>query len=65
MVARYLQIFGIPAEKIQVNAVGSSDPLFDGKEPEVMLTNRRVTVELLDVAIPELIASNQTIPTKE
>jgi outer membrane protein OmpA-like peptidoglycan-associated protein len=65
MVARYLQIFGIPAEQIQVNAVGSNDPLFEGKEPEVMLTNRRVTVELLEAAIPELIASSQTIPIKE
>ena len=40
-------------------------PLFEGKEPEVMLTNRRVTVELLEAAIPELIASSQTIPIKE
>lgn len=65
MVARYLQIFGIPPERIQVNAVGSSDPLFAGKEPEVMLTNRRVTVELVEAAIPELVASNQTVSAKE
>ena len=52
-VARYLQIFGLPAHRLQIAVVGSSEPLFQGLEPHVRLTNRRVSVELLqDQTIP-------------
>ncbi|PKF49771.1 OmpA family protein [Enterovibrio nigricans] len=49
-VKRYLQIFGIVPARISVAAVGSSDPLFEGNAPEVRLVNRRVSVELVEVA---------------
>ena len=47
-VGRYLQIFGLPAKHIQVDAVGQEDPLFEGEEAHVRLTNRRVTIELVE-----------------
>jgi outer membrane protein OmpA-like peptidoglycan-associated protein len=46
-VKRYLQIFGIPTELLQVDAVGSSDPLFPGNGDQILLTNRRVSIELI------------------
>ncbi|CCN72666.1 OmpA family protein [Vibrio nigripulchritudo] len=46
-VKRYLSIFGLAPERIHVDSVGKSDPLFEGNEPHVRLTNRRVTIELL------------------
>ncbi len=48
MVSRYLQIFGLNAKRIQVDAVGSEMPLFDGSAPQVRLTNRRVSIELVE-----------------
>jgi outer membrane protein OmpA-like peptidoglycan-associated protein len=47
-VARYLKIFGFPSERIEVVAVGADDPLFEGSGPQVRLTNRRVTIELIE-----------------
>ncbi|MCP3870952.1 MAG: OmpA family protein [Gammaproteobacteria bacterium] len=49
-VGRYLQIFGLEPERIKIDAVGSDSPLFDGKEPQVRLTNRRVSIELIEAA---------------
>ncbi len=49
-VGRYLQILGLPAERLQFDAVASDDPLFEGKEPQVRLVNRRVSIELIEVA---------------
>ena len=49
-VARYLTIFGLPAERLAIDAVGADDPLFAGMQPEVRLTNRRVTIELVESA---------------
>ncbi|WP_104403033.1 OmpA family protein [Vibrio penaeicida] len=46
-VKRYLSIFGLDPQRIHVDSVGAADPLFEGNEPHVRLTNRRVTIELL------------------
>lgn len=45
-VERYLAIFGLTKERIQVNSVGSTHPLFKGESAGVRLTNRRVSVEI-------------------
>ena len=47
-VARYLQILGLDAERIQVDAVGENDPLMVGRESNNRLVNRRVTIELIE-----------------
>jgi outer membrane protein OmpA-like peptidoglycan-associated protein len=47
-VGRYLQILGLPAERLQYAAVGAQDPLFEGKEDHIKLVNRRVSVELIE-----------------
>ncbi|WP_051563713.1 OmpA family protein [Enterovibrio calviensis] len=47
-VKRYLQIFGIAPSRLTVAAVGSTDPLFDGNEPQERLVNRRVSIELIE-----------------
>lgn len=47
-VARYMQIFGLSADRLSVDAVGATSPLFDGMQPEVRLTNRRVNIELIE-----------------
>ena len=51
-VKRYLSIFGLSLNRIHVDAVGSNDPYFEGTEPHVRLTNRRVTIELLELDQP-------------
>ncbi|WP_096618664.1 OmpA family protein [Candidatus Enterovibrio altilux] len=48
-VKRYLQIFGIVSSRLTVAAVGSSDPLFEGNQAQIRLTNRRVSIELVEV----------------
>lgn len=50
-VGRYLQILGLPADRIQVDAVGSALPLFadNGKQAHIRLVNRRVSIELIEV----------------
>lgn len=55
-VGRYLQLLGLPAERIQTDAIDFDTSLFEGKEPHVRLTNRRVSIELIEVA-----NSNQTV----
>ncbi|WP_375754000.1 OmpA family protein [Vibrio sp. HN007] len=45
-VERYLRIFGLAANRISVNSVGSANPLFEGESAGVRLTNRRVSVEV-------------------
>ncbi|WP_281557256.1 OmpA family protein [Thalassomonas sp. RHCl1] len=47
-VARYLHIFGIDKKRIRVSAVGENDPLFVGKEAQIRLVNRRVSIELIE-----------------
>ncbi|WP_459780358.1 OmpA family protein [Photobacterium sp. R1] len=51
-VQRYLEIFGLPSTRITIASVGSEDPLFDGHGPEVRLTNRRVSIELVEITRP-------------
>lgn len=46
-VQRYLEIFGIASKRIEVDAVGSRDPLFQGDMNHILLTNRRVSIELI------------------
>ncbi|PMN94233.1 OmpA family protein [Enterovibrio norvegicus] len=50
-VKRYLQIFGIAPSRLTVDAVGATDPLFEGNQPEVRLTNRRVSIELVEADV--------------
>jgi len=47
-VGRYLQIFGLDPQRIQFDAVGADSPLFDGNQPHIRLTNRRVSIELIE-----------------
>ncbi|USD67802.1 OmpA family protein [Vibrio sp. SCSIO 43136] len=47
-VERYLTIFGVSPNQIETHAVGSELPLFDGDSPAVLLTNRRVSVEVIN-----------------
>lgn len=47
-VGRYLQILGLAVKRIQFDAVGSNDPLFEGAESHVRLVNRRVSIELIE-----------------
>jgi outer membrane protein OmpA-like peptidoglycan-associated protein len=48
-VRRYLQIMGIAEARMQVAAVGNDDPLFAGNSAATRLTNRRVSVELVEL----------------
>jgi len=50
-VARYLNIMGIDNERIDISAVGSSQPLFNGNNASVRLVNRRVSIELVESII--------------
>ncbi|MES9905303.1 MAG: OmpA family protein [Sedimenticola sp.] len=49
-VARYLQVLGLPKARIEVTAVASDHPLFEGNQPHERLVNRRVTIELIETA---------------
>ncbi len=49
-VGRYLQIFGLAPEQIEIDAVGTDSPLFEGRESQIRLTNRRVSIELVEVS---------------
>ena len=49
-VSRYLQILGLPAERIQSAAVGSDSPLFKSKQAHNRLVNRRVSIELIEMS---------------
>lgn len=49
-VGRYLQIMGLPEDRLEYHAVGSDAPLFteDGDQPQTRLVNRRVSIELIE-----------------
>ncbi|MCJ2375336.1 OmpA family protein [Vibrio sp. ZSDZ34] len=46
-VKRYLMIFGLEEARISTLSLGSSLPLYDGDTPGIMLTNRRVSIEVI------------------
>jgi len=48
-VERYLQIFGINPNNIQVSGSGAKQPLFTQDLPQVRLVNRRVSIEIIDI----------------
>jgi len=58
-VGRYLKIMGLAPERIEFDAVGSDNPLFDGKESHIRLVNRRVSIELIDSNKPSHITTEQ------
>ncbi|GLS91293.1 membrane protein [Psychromonas marina] len=47
-VERYLLIFGLSPNNIEVNGSGSNEPLFSDDQPQVRLVNRRVSIELIN-----------------
>jgi outer membrane protein OmpA-like peptidoglycan-associated protein len=47
-VKRYLLIFGLAPKRISIDAVGADNPLFKGEQSHVRLTNRRVSIELVE-----------------
>ena len=47
-VSRYLQLIGLSSDRIELDAAGSSNPLFDGTAPQDRLVNRRVSIELIE-----------------
>ncbi len=49
-VGRYLQILGLPSDRIEVDAVGADSPLFEGMAPHYRLVNRRVSIELVETS---------------
>ncbi|AWB65372.1 OmpA family protein [Saccharobesus litoralis] len=46
-VARYLQVMGVDANRMQISALGEQHPLFQGKTPEIRLVNRSVSIEVI------------------
>lgn len=46
-VKRYLTIFGLAPSRVTTQSLGSSLPLYEGDAPEVRLTNRRVSIEVI------------------
>ncbi|AUI85994.1 hypothetical protein BS333_06125 [Vibrio azureus] len=48
-VRRYLNIFGIAQARITTESVGDALPLFEGNSEATRLSNRRVSIEVLDV----------------
>ncbi|RTZ16811.1 OmpA family protein [Vibrio aquaticus] len=47
-VKRYLTIFGLSPQRIETKSVGESLPLYEGDTDGVRLTNRRVSIEVID-----------------
>jgi len=47
-VSRYLQLLGLSSDRINLDAAGSSNPLFGGTTPQDRLVNRRVSIELIE-----------------
>ncbi len=47
-VSRYLRLMGLSPDRIELDAAGSSNPLFDGTAPQDRLVNRRVSIELIE-----------------
>jgi len=52
-IADYLEKLGVDSGRIQIEAVGSKSPLFNGDEAHVRLVNRRVSIEL--IGLPNLV----------
>ena len=48
MVARYLMIFGLSAQRINIDSVADSQPFVPGSDPTIRLTNRRVTIQVIE-----------------
>lgn len=48
-VERYLLIFGLNPNNIEVDGSGEKEPLFSGSQPQVQLVNRRVHIELINM----------------
>ncbi|WP_026084306.1 OmpA family protein [Vibrio sp. 624788] len=46
-VERYLTIFGLSPQRIKAVSVGETVPLFDGETAGTLLTNRRVSIEII------------------
>ncbi|MEZ9157413.1 OmpA family protein [Vibrio lentus] len=46
-VERYLTIFGLSPQRIKAVSVGETVPLFEGESDGTMLTNRRVSIEVI------------------
>lgn len=51
-VERYLLIFGLNPNNIEVDGSGEMAPLFTGSQPQVQLVNRRVHIELINTSLP-------------
>ncbi|MEL7292867.1 MAG: OmpA family protein, partial [Pseudomonadota bacterium] len=49
-VKRYLTIFGLAPNRIETLSVGDSVPLYEGDSEGTRLTNRRVSIEVLDTS---------------
>jgi outer membrane protein OmpA-like peptidoglycan-associated protein len=47
-VKRYLIIFGLNPSRVETQSVGDTLPLYDGESEGVRLTNRRVSIEVVD-----------------
>ncbi|KLN64571.1 OmpA family protein [Vibrio sp. VPAP30] len=47
-VKRYLIIFGLGPTRVETQSVGDTLPLYDGESEGVRLTNRRVSIEVVD-----------------
>ncbi|EGA68951.1 outer membrane protein [Vibrio sinaloensis DSM 21326] len=47
-VKRYLSIFGLSPTRIETHSVGDTLPLYEGESEGVRLTNRRVSIEVVD-----------------
>ncbi|WMN86219.1 OmpA family protein [Vibrio parahaemolyticus] len=50
-VKRYLTIFGLNPKRIETQSVGDSLPLYEGESEGVRLTNRRVSIEVVDTQV--------------
>lgn len=46
-VKRYLTIFGLAPSRIDTHSLGEELPLYEGNTPGVMLTNRRVSIDVI------------------
>ena len=52
-VLRYLHAFGVPKNRMQVLSRGELDPLFLGEAPHILLTNRRVEIQLISASMQQ------------
>ncbi|MGC9404020.1 OmpA family protein [Vibrio genomosp. F10] len=56
-VKRYLTIFGLAPNRITTHSLGAQLPLFEGESQAVMLTNRRVSIEIVSTLDHSVTAS--------